>query len=380
MSFDGSNDYVDIPQTASMSGWTAGTIEMWLNIKATPSAYLAAYADIRQVGTARVHLAFYGGSTAPRIAFINEGAASVSALSPDELSLNTWYYVVGTFDAATDKTMIYINGVLKQTDTTAFTNVITTAHDYINVGGRQGASTFNGSLDEVRVYNRALSVDEVRAHYLRGTNANGAVLADKFRVIGTDNNVDFQVVNGTTTITNGLIVDTNTLYVMADTGYVGIGTATPGNKLHIEQGGIKIVPSATAAAGIQIWNQPGTVSMFTITERGNIDAGSSVTITPGAGNNLNIALSDAGDFAVNTNQLYVDTSVGNVGIGTTTPSFIIDAIGDIQVYSSATTTIEIDSSSVTQGGCLKIKDTDGLGYTYCVANNGALTCSIIACK
>ncbi|MFH1612033.1 MAG: hypothetical protein ABH887_02090, partial [bacterium] len=35
--------------------------------------------------------------------------------------------------------------------------------------------------------------------------------------------------------------------------------------------------------------------------------------------NLNIGLSTTGDFAVNTSQLYVDTSTGNVGIGTTTP-------------------------------------------------------------
>ena len=44
-----------------------------------------------------------------------------------------------------------------------------------------------------------------------------------------------------------------------------------------------------------------------------------VGITPAAGSNLNVSLSTTGDFAVNTNQLYVDTSAGNVGIGTTGP-------------------------------------------------------------
>jgi hypothetical protein len=50
-------------------------------------------------------------------------------------------------------------------------------------------------------------------------------------------------------------------------------------------------------------------------------------MTPAAGSNLNVALSTTGDFAVNTSQLYVDTSAGNVGIGTTAPVRKLDVIG-----------------------------------------------------
>ncbi|MBU1705414.1 tail fiber domain-containing protein, partial [Patescibacteria group bacterium] len=56
-------------------------------------------------------------------------------------------------------------------------------------------------------------------------------------------------------------------------------------------------------------------------------------ITPASGQNLNISLATTGDFAVNTNQLYVDTSAGNVGIGTTAPGATLDV-----VYSDSTTT------------------------------------------
>lgn len=45
-----------------------------------------------------------------------------------------------------------------------------------------------------------------------------------------------------------------------------------------------------------------------------------LTITPVAGSNLNISLSTTGDLAVNTSQLYVDTSVARVGINTATPA------------------------------------------------------------
>ncbi|MBI2627400.1 hypothetical protein HYW72_00530, partial [Candidatus Nomurabacteria bacterium] len=45
-----------------------------------------------------------------------------------------------------------------------------------------------------------------------------------------------------------------------------------------------------------------------------------VGITPASGSNLNVTLATTGDLAVNTDDLYVDTSSGNVGIGVTAPT------------------------------------------------------------
>jgi hypothetical protein len=52
-----------------------------------------------------------------------------------------------------------------------------------------------------------------------------------------------------------------------------------------------------------------------------VSSAGALTLTPKAGANLNIATSGAGDLAVNTNQLYVDSSTGYVGIGTETPGY-----------------------------------------------------------
>ncbi|MCE2928518.1 MAG: hypothetical protein LW817_02680 [Candidatus Caenarcaniphilales bacterium] len=70
----------------------------------------------------------------------------------------------------------------------------------------------------------------------------------------------------------------------------------------------------------------------------SFNSATGVTFTPTAGQNLNIALSGAGDFAVNTNQLYVDTSTSNVGIGLTNPSARLAVNGDFAMKEMAAST------------------------------------------
>jgi hypothetical protein len=59
----------------------------------------------------------------------------------------------------------------------------------------------------------------------------------------------------------------------------------------------------------------------------SILSAASLGITPAAGNNLNVTLSGAGDLAVNTDVLYVDSSTGNVGVGTAIPAVKHQVVG-----------------------------------------------------
>lgn len=65
---------------------------------------------------------------------------------------------------------------------------------------------------------------------------------------------------------------------------------------------------------------------------------------------------------------------GNVGVGSTTPS------ARLTVTNTGTSTVMFDALSGSQGNCLVLKDADGSGYTYVVANNGVLTASTNDCR
>lgn len=85
-------------------------------------------------------------------------------------------------------------------------------------------------------------------------------------------------------------------------------------------------------------------------------------------------LSIAGDLYMTGTSTMTGLVSSRIGIGTTTPGAIFDA------YSSGTSTIMVSSDSATQGACLKLKDWDGSGFTYCVVADGTMSCSTTSCE
>jgi hypothetical protein len=80
------------------------------------------------------------------------------------VSLNEWVHLVGTFDGTAQR--LYVNGVLQATATPSF---ITNAARPLRIaaGLNEGSPDFYfpGSIDEVAIYNTALSAARIAAHY-----------------------------------------------------------------------------------------------------------------------------------------------------------------------------------------------------------------------
>ena len=96
----------------------------------------------------------------------NSEGVQYSAISPSSPTPGLWYHVAMTCDFNADKVVrFYINGILSCTSAAAGT-AIRSGHTTIDVGGRTpNASYFKGIIDEVRIYNRALSEAEIRKPY-----------------------------------------------------------------------------------------------------------------------------------------------------------------------------------------------------------------------
>ena len=76
------------------------------------------------------------------------------------LPVNTWTHLAATWDGTTVR--IYVNGV--QVASKAIGQTILTTNGSLRFGGNSvWGEYFNGKIDEVRVYKRALSQSEIQA-------------------------------------------------------------------------------------------------------------------------------------------------------------------------------------------------------------------------
>ena len=93
----------------------------------------------------------------PSIAFRMKGPGTL--YSKVTVSDDTWYHAAGTYDGNAIK--IYINGDLS--NELAATVAIATTNDVLTIGANKGGTSnrFDGIIDEVGLFNRALTPDEV---------------------------------------------------------------------------------------------------------------------------------------------------------------------------------------------------------------------------
>jgi hypothetical protein len=159
LGFDGVDDYVDVGNAASLQ-ITTGTLEAWVK---TPNAG----ASYRGILVREYHYSAF--------LYNNEfGLYDWNAVtwrgSGVYLNDDTWHHVVVTFQSGVvNGTTFYVDGV--SAGTTTMTTVAGHDSEPVRVGTNEGApatQAFAGTIDEVAIYGRILSADEVLTRYKRG--------------------------------------------------------------------------------------------------------------------------------------------------------------------------------------------------------------------
>ncbi len=163
LSFNGTTSYVDLGNPAALQLTGSMTIEAWVKAAANP-------ADDGQI-VAKSDETGWQFKTSPDtgphtfgMSISGSAGSMTQRYSTTARSLNTWYHVAGVYNATAGTLSTYVNGVL---DNGTLLGAIPAAQFNqavnVNIGRRTGGFYFNGVIDEVRIYNSALTPAQIQA-------------------------------------------------------------------------------------------------------------------------------------------------------------------------------------------------------------------------
>ena len=144
------------------------TLSAWIKVPALVKGAIV----IAGNSTTHTGWGLYLQDTFGHLSFLNPGVTAIN--STKTVSANVWTHVAVTVPSGSTNPTFYFNGV---PDTVTDVNAITApaVSDQVMIGSwfTGGADFFKGSMDDVRIYDRALSAGEVQQLYHQGT-ANAA--------------------------------------------------------------------------------------------------------------------------------------------------------------------------------------------------------------
>jgi|GEM_PF-918084 len=283
LGFNGTSDFVSFPANTALDLSTALTIEAWVNA--------AVFANIPDNGTIMCKHGWSNGEGGyviraggnGQVAFNIGGLDSTGApmswqqiISPaNTIQVGTWAHVAGTFDGDTLK--LYVNGQLS--GTLLFHGTVASSVNYYLKIGRLADNQpgiyryWNGLIDEARVWNRALSAQEINDNM--NTQIDAALqtgLVGYWRMNeGTGVVVGDLSVNGIAGAYNGSTWSTS---VPFSTG-APAATITPSGNTTFCQGNSVNLNASSGTGYTYLWNTGATTQSINVTASGTF----TVTVT-----------------------------------------------------------------------------------------------------
>jgi len=163
LSFDGVDDYVDCGDIDAIDGASEITVTAWAKWGGAAGGLI----DPREFHRKQNVYAFGGGWKDHKARFwIYDGAWKNSGDSITDIDDGNWHFVVGVYDG--EYIRLYVNGVEESNVYIGATTLYANAN-HVFIGSSGGSGEFwNGIIDEVRIYSRALSEKEIKTLYYYG--------------------------------------------------------------------------------------------------------------------------------------------------------------------------------------------------------------------
>lgn len=168
--FDGATQFVSVSPSTALQLKTGITIEGWVRAAGalTGNAGIAGTWN-DNAGAFRTYLFWVLGGQTQELVVSSDHASYLRAADPEPFPSDTWVHVAATFDGATIR--VYRDGV--EGGSAAMAGQIATNELPFLIGrtegGSQGPNFWKGSIDELAVYDRALTATELAAIHAAGS-------------------------------------------------------------------------------------------------------------------------------------------------------------------------------------------------------------------
>ena len=149
---------VTVPDSASLDLTTGMTLEAWVYPTVQPSGWRTVITKETSGGVVYYLHAGSSSSNRPATGVLVAGGERI-LYGGSRLPANTWTHLAATYDGSVQR--LYINGV--QVASRNQTGPIAVSNGAVRIGGNAvWGEFFQGRIDEVRIYNRALSAAEIQ--------------------------------------------------------------------------------------------------------------------------------------------------------------------------------------------------------------------------
>jgi len=300
LDFDGTDDYVEIPDNSALDLTTNYTLEAWVYFNAVPSStqgIISKYQTLNANGfTFRV---VSGG----KIDF-----DQVRTTSAVITAAQTWYHIAVVNNNGSR--IIYVNGSQVSATGTPITNVANS--DYVSIGSDFSSRYMNGKIDEVRIWNDVRTADEIRQnmyHKLTGSESNLVAYYNFDNISGTSL-TDVTGHGHTGTLKN---MDSSSDWVASSAFNTWLGSTSDWSSTSNWYRGS--VPVASDNVGIY----SGVTYAPSLSSTGNcgnlyVGSGSSLSIEPAGKLSVNGTLTNNGTVSIKSDN----TGTGSLTLGNTT--------------------------------------------------------------
>ena len=166
LQFDGEDDYVEVPDSEALRIRGAVTVEAWVNVP-----FNSSHSVLSKNGcmTLRQNYKLGLGQNLVQFTLVDCPEFERAAIGP-AVEPNRWVHLAGSYDGKTVR--VFVNGDQAGSLESTFTVGTLKAPLYIGAThyGPKLIGYFTGQIDEVRVYNLALTRDQIAGHYRAGKN------------------------------------------------------------------------------------------------------------------------------------------------------------------------------------------------------------------